>query len=332
MTISSRLNVLVTGGAGYIGSHAVIALLEAGYGVTVIDNLSTGTRQAVSPDAEFCQGDIGDRQLVNHLIRTSGIGAIMHFAGSIIVPESVSDPLKYYRNNTANSLALLECAIATGIRHFVFSSTAAVYGNPLSIPVTEDAPTQPINPYGASKLMTEMMLHDAARAHPINTCALRYFNVAAADPQGRSGQSTASATHLIKVAVEVALGKRSDIAVYGTDYATADGTGVRDYIHVSDLADAHVLILERMLTGPLPSPVFNCGYGRGYSVLDVLDAVERVVGVTMTRRFEPRRMGDPPALIADISRLQAVVNWQPRFPELDTIIAHALSWEEKAIR
>ncbi|ARR53843.1 UDP-glucose 4-epimerase GalE [Rhizorhabdus wittichii DC-6] len=321
--------VLVTGGAGYIGSHAVLALLDAGWRVSVIDNLVTGFRDAVDRRARFHEGDIADEALVARILAEDGIGAILHFAGSVVVPESVADPLKYYRNNTANSRSLIESAVKGGVRHFIFSSTAATYGIPDSIPVREDMPTVPINPYGMSKLMTEAMLRDVAAAHPMNYCALRYFNVAGADPQGRAGQSTAGATHLIKVAVEAALGKRAEVAVFGTDYATPDGTGVRDYIHVGDLADAHLHALDALIARPGESHVMNCGYGRGFSVLEVLDSVDRVAGTAVTRRMEPRRPGDPDALVADNARILAITPWRPRLDDLDTIVAHALAWERK---
>ena len=320
-------NVLVTGGAGYIGSHTVLALLEAGRRVIAIDDLSTGFRSAVATAAEFCQGDIADRALIGTLIDKHKIGAIMHFAGSVVVPESIVNPLKYYRNNTVNTACLIECAMDAGVRHFVFSSSAAVYGIPDVVPVTEASETRPINPYGTSKLMTEQMLRDAAAAQAFNFCALRYFNVAGADPNGRAGQSTAAATHLIKVAIEAAVGKRSGVAIFGNDYPTPDGTGVRDYIHVSDLARAHVAALDRLVADPLRSLTLNCGYGRGHSVLEVLDAVDRVAGTKIARRAEPRRAGDPPILVADNSRLLAALDWQPRYADIDTIVAHALAWE-----
>jgi len=320
-------SVLVTGGAGYIGSHAVLALLDAGWQVSVLDNLATGFRWAVDPRARFHEGDIADEALVTRILAEDGIGAILHFAGSVVVPESVADPLKYYRNNTANSRSLIESAVRGGVRHFLFSSTAATYGTPDSIPVREYMPTVPINPYGMSKLMTEAMLKDVAAAHPINYGALRYFNVAGADPQGRTGQSTAGATHLIKVAVEAALGRRPEVAIFGTDYATPDGTGVRDYIHVSDLADAHLHVLDRLIADPAQCHVLNCGYGRGFSVLEVLDSVDRIAGSNIVRRLEPRRAGDPAALIADNSRILEATPWRPRLAELDTIVTHALAWE-----
>ena len=319
--------VLVTGGAGYIGSHAVLALLDAGWPVVVIDDLSTGFEWAVPQGATFVRGDIADQSLLVRLIADHGIGAIMHFAGSIIVPESVENPLKYYLNNTVKSRALIESAIVGGVRHFIFSSTAATYGIPQIVPVSEDAPTVPINPYGWSKLMTERMLMDSAHAHPLNFCALRYFNVAGADPKGRTGQSTKGATHLIKVAVEAAVGKRSHVDVYGTDYDTADGTGIRDYIHVSDLAAAHVLALEQLVADPRASHVLNCGYGRGFSVLEVLESVDRVTNVAIERRLMSRRAGDPPALVADNGRILATLPWRPARAELDLIVADALAWE-----
>jgi UDP-glucose 4-epimerase len=325
----NRPNVLVTGGAGYIGSHAVLALLDAGWTVAVIDNLVTGFRWAVPDRAAFAEGDIADQELVARLIDEHDIGAIIHFAGSVVVPESVENPLKYYENNTAKSRSLIESAVKGGVRHFIFSSTAATYGIPERVPVVETSRTAPINPYGWSKLMTERMLVDVAAAHPINFCALRYFNVAGADPKGRSGQSTAGATHLIKVAVEAATGKRDSVSVYGTDYDTADGTGVRDYIHVSDLASAHVDALEKLVEDPGASHVMNCGYGRGFSVLEVLDAVDRVTNVKIERRLEPRRAGDPDALVADNGRILATLPWRPRLDDLDTIVADALAWERK---
>jgi UDP-glucose 4-epimerase len=324
-----KLPVLVTGGAGYIGSHAVLALLDQGWPVVVIDNLSTGFDWAVPAAATLVRGDIGDRALLDRTLAEHEIGAIMHFAGSIIVPESVEQPLKYYENNTAKSRGLIAAAVAAGVRHFIFSSTAATYGTPATVPVTEDVPTVPINPYGWSKLMTEQMLADTAEAHPLSYCALRYFNVAGADPQGRTGQSTAGATHLIKVAVEAALGKRSHVSVYGTDYPTADGTGVRDYIHVSDLASAHVHALEQLIADPATSHVMNCGYGRGFSVLEVLDSVDRVTNLKIERRIEGRRAGDPPALVAGNERILATLPWRPARDDLETIVADALAWERK---
>jgi UDP-glucose 4-epimerase len=321
------MTILVTGGAGYIGSHAVLALRDAGRKVVVIDNLVTGFRWAVPEDVPFVQGDIADMDLMGRVIAEHDIGAILHFAGSVVVPESVADPLKYYRNNTAASRALIEAAVKGGVRHFIFSSTAATYGIPEVIPVTEDAPQRPINPYGMSKLMTEAMLADVAAAHPINYCALRYFNVAGADPQGRSGQSTAGATHLIKIAAEAACGKRSHVSVFGTDYATPDGTGVRDYIHVTDLAEAHLRALDALIAEPMRSHRLNCGYGRGFSVVEVLDAVDRATNMTIERRMEARRAGDPDALVADNRAIRSTLGWEPRLDDLNTIVADALAWE-----
>ena len=326
---STKAPVLVTGGAGYIGSHAVLALRDAGWPVAVIDNLTTGFGWAVPDDVPFYEGDIEDAALIAKIFAEQGTQAVMHFAGSIIVPESVTDPLKYYHNNTAKSRALIAAAVKAGVPHFIFSSTAATYGAPEVSPVTEDTPRVPINPYGMSKLMTEAMLADVSHAHPMNHCALRYFNVAGADPQARTGQSTAGATHLIKVAVEAALGKRSHVGVFGTDYATPDGTGVRDYIHVSDLASAHVLALEALIAQPARSLTMNCGYGRGFSVLEVLDAVDRVTNLKIERNVEGRRLGDPDSLISDNSRIRATLPWVPRYADLDTIIQHALAWERK---
>jgi UDP-glucose 4-epimerase len=325
----TKVPVLVTGGAGYIGSHAVLALKDAGWPVAVIDNLTTGFRFAVPDGVAFYHGDIADAALLARIFAEQGTRAVMHFAGSIIVPESVENPLKYYENNTAKSRSLIAAAVAADLPHVIFSSTAATYGIPEVSPVTEDSPRLPINPYGMSKLMTEVMLADTARAHPLNFCALRYFNVAGADPQARTGQSTAGATHLIKVAVEAALGKRDHVAVFGTDYATPDGTGVRDYIHVSDLAAAHVLALEALMADPARSLTMNCGYGRGFSVLEVLDAVDRVTNRTIDRRFGPRRAGDPDALISDNRRIKATLPWAPRYDDLDVIVAHALAWERR---
>src|SRR3990170_642934 len=324
-----RVPVLVTGGAGYIGSHAVLALQDAGWPVSVIDNLTPGFRFAVPEGVAFYQGDIEDAGLLTRIFAEQGIRAVMHFAGSIVVPESVEHPLKYYHNNTVKSRALIEAAVNAGVPHFIFSSTAATYGIPEVSPVTEDTPRRPINPYGWSKLMTEQMLADTAAAHSLNYCALRYFNVAGADPHGRSGQSTAGATHLIKVAVEAALGKRTSVAVYGTDYATPDGTGVRDYIHVSDLAAAHVLALKALIAGPGRSLTMNCGYGRGFLVLEVLDAVDRVTNLRIERVMAPRRAGDPDSLVSDPSLLKATLPWRPEHDQLDEIVAHALAWERK---
>ena len=321
--------VLVTGGAGYIGSHAVLALVDGGWPVAVVDNLSTGFKFAVPDGVPLYEGDIEDSALLARIFAEQKIGAIMHFAGSIIVPESVENPLKYYHNNTAKSRTLIEAAVKAGVRHVIFSSTAATYGIPEVSPVREDCRQIPINPYGMSKLMTELMLADTARAHPLNYCALRYFNVAGADPQARSGQSTAGATHLIKVAVEAALDKRDSVSVFGTDYDTADGTGVRDYIHVSDLAAAHVLALEALIAEPARCLTMNCGYGRGFSVLEVLDSVDRVTNRKIDRIMGPRRAGDPDSLISDNRLIKQTLPWEPRYAELDTIIEHAMAWERK---
>jgi UDP-glucose 4-epimerase len=327
--MTNKIPVLVTGGAGYIGSHAVLALADAGWPVAVIDNLTTGFRWAVPDSVPFYEGDIADEVLLARIFAEQGTRAVMHFAGSIVVPESVTDPLKYYLNNTVKSRALLASAVAAGVPHFIFSSTAATYGTPDVSPVIESTPQRPINPYGTSKLMTELMLADVAAAHPMNYCALRYFNVAGADPDARTGQSTAGATHLIKVAVEAALGKRGHVDVFGADFDTPDGTGVRDYIHVSDLAAAHVLALEALIADPGKSLTMNCGYGRGYSVLEVLDAVDRVTNRKLDRREGPRRLGDADSLISDNSLIKATLPWVPRFADLDTIVRHALAWERR---
>ncbi|MEO6215539.1 MAG: UDP-glucose 4-epimerase GalE [Sphingomonas sp.] len=319
--------VLVTGGAGYIGSHAVLALLDAGHRVVVIDNLTTGFAWAVDPRATLIQGNIEDDDVVRAALRDHNVRAIMHFAGSIVVPESVTDPLKYYRNNTVASRALLESAVVCGVPHFIFSSTAATYGTPEKVPVLESDPTVPINPYGTSKLMTEAMLRDVAAAHPINYCALRYFNVAGADPKGRTGQSTAGATHLIKIAVEAATGKRESVGVFGTDYDTPDGTGVRDYIHVSDLAAAHVAALDLLVAEPARNHILNAGYGRGFSVLEVLDAVDRVTNMKLNRIVQGRRLGDAGELVADNRAILATLDWRPARDNLDMIVTDALAWE-----
>ncbi|MBD8547728.1 UDP-glucose 4-epimerase GalE [Sphingomonas sp. CFBP 8760] len=321
--------VMVTGGAGYIGSHAVLALLDAGQDVVVVDNLVTGFDWAVDDRATLVECDIADEGRVRAAIRGYDVDAIMHFAGSVVVPESVTDPLKYYRNNTAASRSLIESAVTEGVRHFIFSSTAATYGTPEKVPVAENDPTVPINPYGMSKLMTEAMLRDVAAAHPINYCALRYFNVAGADPDGRSGQSTAGATHLIKVAVEAATGRRSHVSIFGTDFDTRDGTGVRDYIHVSDLAAAHVAALDLLRTDPGSSHTLNCGYGRGFSVAEVLDAVDRVTNMAIERRLEGRRAGDPAELVADNSAILAALPWRAERDDLEGIVRDALAWERK---
>ena len=327
-----KVPVLVTGGAGYIGSHAVLALRDAGWSVSVIDDLSNGTRSVVPEGVPFYEGDVADRELVTRIFAEQGIGAIMHFAGFIVVPESVEKPLDYYRNNTLASHALISAAVASGVSHFVFSSTAATYGAPERVPIDESDPTLPINPYGASKLMTERMLADASAAHPFNYAALRYFNVSGADPERRAGQIGKGSTHLIKVATEAAAGKRDHVDVFGTDYPTPDGTCIRDYVHVSDLADAHVKALERLIEAPDENLVLNCGYGRGLSVLEVLDALDRVVGEPVKRELKGRRAGDPPQLVASNRALVETLQWRPRFDDIDTIVSHALEWERQLER
>jgi UDP-glucose 4-epimerase len=322
------MTILVTGGAGYIGSHMALELLDAGERVVVLDNLATGFKWAVAARAPLVVGDCGDQDLVSRLIREHDVNAILHFAASVVVPDSVRDPLGYYRNNTVNTRALIESAVKGGVRHFIFSSTAAVYGNPATVPVKEDAPTQPISPYGASKLMSETILRDTGRAHDLHYVILRYFNVAGADPRGRSGQSTKDATHLIKVAVETALGLREKLEVYGTDYPTPDGTCIRDYIHVSDLARAHSDALRYLRSGA-PSLTLNCGYGHGFSVLAVIEAVKRASGVDFEVVTAPRREGDPAQIVADPSAARAALGWQPRYDDLATIVTHALAWERE---
>jgi UDP-glucose 4-epimerase len=327
----SKVPVLVTGGAGYIGSHAVLALRDAGWDVAVIDNLSTGTRYVVPDDVAFYEGNVADRELVDRIFAERQIGAIMHFAGSIVVPESVEKPLDYYLNNTVASHALISAAVDAGVKHIVFSSTAAVYGEPERVPVDENVAKLPINPYGASKLMTERMLEDSAAAYPMNYAALRYFNVSGADPEGRSGQVGKGSTHLIKVAVEAAVGKRDHIDVYGTDYPTEDGSCVRDYIHVTDLVAAHVKALERLIEQPDGNLVLNLGYGRGLSVLEVLDALDRLLPEPIRREMKGRRAGDPPLLISSNEALKATLDWQARYADIDTILTHALEWERKLL-
>jgi UDP-glucose 4-epimerase len=322
------MTVLVTGGAGYIGSHMALELLDAGERTVVLDDLSTGLARAVPGQAEFIQGDVGDQDLVRHLVEERGIDAIVHFAGSVVVPDSVADPLGYYLNNTVKSRALIEAAVKCGVRHFIFSSTAAVYGMTGDQPVVEDAPIAPISPYGASKRMTEIMLADAARAHDFTFVALRYFNVAGADPQCRAGQSTPRATHLIKVACETALGKRPHIQVFGTDYPTHDGTCVRDYIHITDLTRAHLAALRHLRSGSA-SDILNCGYGRGYSVLEVIEAVKRVSGRSFDVRLGQRRPGDPPIVIAATDKIRKLLGWVPLHDRLDEIVLQALRWEER---
>ena len=322
------MTILVTGGAGYIGSHMVHELVDAGEPAVVLDNLSTGFRFLLPNSVPFVSGSTGDRDLVGQTIERYGVTAIIHFAASIVVPDSVSDPLGYYRNNTMNTCTLLDAAIKSGVRQIIFSSTAAVYGNAEHTPVREDAATLPISPYGSSKLMSEIMLHDAGKAHGLRFVVLRYFNVAGADPKLRTGQSTAGATHLIKVACEAALGKRPKIDIYGTDYPTPDGTCIRDYVHVSDLARAHSAALGYLRRGG-DSATFNCGYGRGSSVLEVIDSVRRVSGRDFPVEISGRRAGDPAALVANVDRIRSTLDWRPQFQDLDTIVAHAFAWERR---
>ncbi len=320
------MSVLVTGGAGYIGSHMVLRLCDAGQSVVVLDNLTTGFDWSVDPRATLVEGNAGDMSLVGQIIADQSIEAIVHFAGSIVVPESVSDPLKYYANNTATSRNLIEAAVKGGVKHFIFSSTAAVYGMPGLEPVSEDNVLNPVSPYGRSKLMTEMMLADVAAAHPITYGVLRYFNVAGADPKGRSGQSSPMATHLIKVAAQAALGQRDTVSIFGTDFPTPDGTGVRDYIHVTDLAEAHALLLDYLKAGGA-STTMNCGYGRGYSVREVIETVRQVAGVDFKVVEGPRRAGDPAAIVAKADKVRQVLGWDPAHADLDEIVTAALAWE-----
>ena len=322
------MTVLVTGGAGYIGSHTVHALADAGERVVVLDNLSTGFASALPKRMLPIVGDVGDQTLVGELIDEHKVEAIIHFAGSTIVPVSMKDPLGYYGNNTANSRALIEAAVRGGVRHFIFSSTAAVYGNPARVPVAEDDPTVPLSPYGWSKLMTEVMLRDTSAAHDLSHVALRYFNVAGADPQMRTGLSTPGATHLIKVAVEAALGRRERIDVFGTDYPTPDGTCIRDFIHVSDLARAHLAALDYLREGGA-STTLNCGYGRGYSIREVLDAVGRAAGHTFAVNYGARRPGDIVVSVAAANRIRETLRWTPELDNLDTIVRDALAWERR---
>lgn len=322
------MNLLVTGGAGYIGSHVVLELLDDGHRVVVLDDLSTGQRELVDERAQLVVGDIGDAQLVAELLDEQHIEAVLHFAGSIVVPESIAQPLKYYLNNSAKTRSLLQECVGADIRYFVFSSSAAVYGQPDEVPVDESTPTAPINPYGRSKLITEWMLEDTARAHDLGYMALRYFNVAGADSGGRTGQATPKATHLIKVTTQTALGVRPEMEIFGTDYPTPDGTCIRDYIHVTDLARIHVRALDH-LAGGGSSRVLNCGYGKGFSVRQVVDAVRRVSGADFPVHDAPRRPGDPPELIADPGALQRLFDWTPSHDDLDHIVATALAWEKR---
>jgi UDP-glucose 4-epimerase len=323
--------VLVTGGAGYIGSHMVLALTDAGEDTVVVDNLSSGYSWCVSPKATLVCGDIGDDGLMLKVMKDHAVSAVIHFAGSIIVPESVADPLAYYHNNTVKSRTLMECAVKSEVPHFIFSSTAAVYGNPARLPIEEDQALHPISPYGTSKLMTELMLRDSHAAYGLGYAVLRYFNVAGADPLGRSGQSSPRATHLIKVASQVALGKRTSLDIFGSDYDTPDGTCLRDYIHVSDLVSAHMQALSYLRDGGAPA-TFNCGYGRGHSVLEVIGAVERAQGTPLPVRKASRRAGDPAALVANADKARKVLGWKPVHDDLDEIVASALAWERHLLK
>jgi UDP-glucose 4-epimerase len=322
------MTILVTGGAGYIGCHMVHALRDSGEAVVVIDNLSTGFRWALPGDVPLFVGETGEANLVSAIIAAHEVSAIIHFAASIVVPDSLADPLGYYRNNTANARTLIECAVKGGVKHFIFSSTAAVYGTPRKLPVAEDAPLLPESPYGSSKLMAEIMLRDASRAHGIGHVILRYFNVAGADPAGRVGQSTPNATHLIKSAVQVALGTRPSLQIFGTDYATPDGTCLRDYIHVTDLVAAHAAALAYLRSGG-ENRTFNCGYGRGYSVLEVVDMVKQVTGIDFPVALAGRRPGDAAAVVAGNRRILAELDWRPKLDDLGTIVSHAFEWERK---
>jgi UDP-glucose 4-epimerase len=320
------MTVLVTGGAGYIGGHTVLALLDRGETPVVLDDLSTGTRAAVPPSVPFYVGDVGDAQLISRLVREHSIDAILHFAAKIVVPDSVVDPLGYYMANTLKTHALLQAAVRADVKHFIFSSTAAVYGNPDIVPVSESADPRPLSPYGRSKLMSEQMLADTGASYGLRYVALRYFNVAGADPACRHGQSTPGATHLIKVALETALGQRSHMSIYGYDYPTPDGTCVRDYIHVSDLARAHLTALD-YLRGDGVSRILNCGYGRGYSVREVIHAVRMVSGAEFEIRHAPRRAGDPASVVANSDQL-VKLGWKPELNDLPTMIEHAYRWEQ----
>ena len=322
------MSILVTGGAGYIGSHMVHELADAGERVVVLDNLSTGFDWAVANGVPLIVGDTGDQNLVAQIISEHKVDSIIHFAAWLVVPDSVKDPLGYYKNNTVNSRALIETAIKNGVRQFIFSSTCAVYGNPTHVPVTEDTLAAPISPYGSSKLMTEIMLRDAGTAHGLRYVILRYFNVAGADPTCRTGQSTKNATQLVKVAVETALGLRSKLDIYGTDYPTPDGTCIRDYIHVSDLVREHSDALRYLRAGAA-SVTLNCGYGHGFSVREVVDMVKRVSGIDFKVEIAPRRPGDPAQIVAASDRARAILGWRPQYDDLATIIAHSLAWEQR---
>jgi UDP-glucose 4-epimerase len=325
------MTILVTGGAGYIGSHMVYELIDLGEAVVVVDNLSTGDRSLLPDSVPLIEGSTGDWELISRVLRDYEVSGIIHFAASVVVPESLRDPLGYYRNNTLNTCKLLDIAVQSKVKNFIFSSTAAVYGNAERVPVREDDFLRPLSPYGNSKLMCEVMLRDSAQAYGLRYVVLRYFNVAGADPKGRTGQATPQATHLIKVACEAAVGKRSKVEVFGSDYPTPDGTGVRDYIHVSDLAQAHLAALSYLRNGGA-SDTFNCGYGRGVSVGEVLSAVKRISGVEFPTVAAARRPGDPALLIADTTRIRTALQWMPRFQDLDTIVSHALAWERRGQR
>ena len=324
------MTILVTGGAGYIGSHMVQELVEAGHPTVVLDNLSTGQARAVAKRAQLIVGDVGDQNLVTTVIQEHGVDAIIHFAASSVVPDSIREPLRYYSNNTSNSRNLLECAVKAGVRHFVFSSTAAVYGDSQTPSVHENSPTVPMSPYGRSKLMTEMMLRDLERAHNLHYMILRYFNVAGSDPEGRIGQSSRNATHLIKKAVQTALGLHEKIQVFGADYPTPDGTCIRDYIHVCDLVRAHSDALQYLRAGG-SSETLNCGYGHGSSVLEVIEAVKQASGVNLKVELANRRDGDPACVVADSTQIRSKLDWRPRYDDLLTIVTHALAWERKLI-
>lgn len=323
------MSILVTGGAGYIGSQVVLELQGRGESVVVLDNLSTGRRDAVPEGVPFCIGDFGDQSLVSGLISTHRIDEVMHFAASIVVPDSIRDPLAYYYNNTVKSCALLDVVVRANADRFVFSSSASVYGSSIQGPVAEETPLNPSSPYGSSKMMTELMLRDVAAASRLKYVALRYFNVAGADPLLRTGQAGPNATHLIKVAVQAALGLRSHIDLFGDNYPTLDGTCVRDYIHVADLAAAHLSALDYLRSGG-ESATLNCGYGYGYSVLEVIDTVAKVAGVELPVRRVARRPGDPSSIVADVARIRRTIEWRPRYDDLPTIVAHALAWERRS--
>ena len=321
------MTILVSGGAGYIGSHMVLDLLETGEEIVVFDDLSTGFPWLVPQGVTLVEGDIGDKALLSRVIADHQIDAIAHFAAKIVVPDSMSDPLGYYLNNTSKARTLIEAAVDGGVKQFIFSSTAAVYGETREMPVTEESPPAPVSPYGRSKLMVEWMLEDASRAYGLNAMILRYFNVAGADPKGRSGQATPRATHLIKTAAEAATGRRAGMSIFGTDYETPDGTCIRDYIHVSDLARAHVLALDYLRSGG-KGTVINCAYGHGSSVREVIDTVKKISGVDFPVTLDDRRPGDPPEIVATGEKIRSLLGWQPRFDHLDTIVTHALAWEQ----